>query len=175
MVANWVQQYADSLDLIVCNGSTFKKASIEDTTPKDFAGLLDSNLLGPFFLVQQCLELLKKAGGSVVNIADIQATAGVANFSAYVAGKAALVSITKSMAVELAPIVRVNAVLPGSFTWPETDEAYSPEAKAAIEAAIPAGEIGRWSDIVRTVAYLESARYVTGACVPVDGGRLAKF
>lgn len=175
LVANWVQNYANSLDLVVCNGSTFKKSSIEDTTPRDFTGLMESNLYGPFFLVQQCLELLKKAGGSVVNIADIQATAGVANFSAYVAAKAGLISITKSMAVELAPHVRVNTVLPGSFTWPETNDAFSPEAKAAIEAAIPAGEIGRWCDIVRKVAYLESARFVTGACVPVDGGRLAKF
>jgi pteridine reductase len=103
------------------------------------------------------------------NIADIQATAGVSHLSAYIAAKAALISITKSMAVELAPHVRVNAVLPGSFTWPET------EAKAPIEAAIPLGDIGRWSDIVQTVSYLESARYMTGACVPVDGGRLAKF
>lgn len=174
-VAKWVRQHTDRLDLIVCNASTFKRAAIAETTPGDFADLLGSNLLGPFFLVQQCMDLLEETNGCVVNVADSQALGGVEMFTAYVAAKAALISITKSMSVELAPHIRVNAVLPGSLPWPETGDTYPPAAREAIVANIPMGELGRWCDVVHTVAYLESARYVTGACASVDGGRSALF
>jgi pteridine reductase len=171
LIQQWVKRHTDRLDLIVCSASTFKRISLQDTTPDDFAGLLESNLLGPYFLVQQLLPMLQKASGCVVNIADAQATAGVPHFSAYAAAKAGLISITKSLAVELAPLVRVNAVLPGTLEWPVDEETYSPEDRAATVARTPLKRIGEWSDVVGAVEYLALAKFVTGACVRVDGGR----
>lgn len=171
LIYQWVQKYTDRIDLIVCNASTFKRIGFQDTTPDDFAGLLESNLMGPFFLVQQCLPLLQNASGCVVNIADAQAVAGVPFFSAYTAAKAALISITKSLAVELAPQVRVNAVLPGTLLWPVDEATYTQDDRAATIARTPLQRIGEWGDVVGAVDYLAGAQFVTGACVRVDGGR----
>jgi pteridine reductase len=171
LIEQWVRRHTDQLDLIICSASTFKRISLDDTTPDDFQGLLESNLLGPYFLVQQCLPMLRQASGCVINIADAQATAGVAHFSAYTAAKAGLISITKSLAVELAPHVRVNAVLPGTLEWPVDQTTYSAEDRAATVERTPLQRIGEWSDVVDAVDYLASAKFVTGTCLPVDGGR----
>lgn len=173
VIQQFVQQHTVRLDLMICNASSFSRMSIQDTTPKEFAKLLESNLLGPFFLIQQCIPLLEKAGGCVVNIADVQATAGVPFFSAYAAAKAGLISITKSLAVELAPKIRVNAVLPGTLEWPTDGAIYSDTERAETVARTPLAKIGSWSSVVQAVAYLESADFVTGSCLPVDGGRSA--
>lgn len=174
VIQQWVAKHTDKLDLLVCNASTFKRLSLGETMPHDFAGLLDSNLLGPYFLIQQLSAMLAKANGNVVNIADGQAVLGVAGFSAYTAAKAGLISITKSLAVELAPAVRVNAVLPGTLDWPTDDAIYSAEDKAALEARVPLQRQGTWIDIVEAVDYLSKAGFVTGNCLPIDGGRFAK-
>jgi pteridine reductase len=171
LIQQWVERHTDQLDLVVCSASTFKRISLQETTPDDFTGLLESNLLGPYFLIQQLLPMLQKASGCVVNIADAQATAGVAHFSAYAAAKSALISITKSLAVELAPQVRVNAVLPGTLEWPVDEATYSPEDRAATVARTPLRRIGEWTDVVGAVDYLAQAQFVTGACLRVDGGR----
>lgn len=173
VIEQFIKKHTDQLDLLICNASTFKRMSIHDTTPDEFTRLLESNLLGPFFLIQQCVPMLQKAGGCVVNIADVQATAGVPFFAAYAAAKAGLISITKSLAVELAPNVRVNAVLPGTLEWPTDSEIYSKAEQAATIAKTPLARIGNWSNVVEAVAYLESAEFVTGSCLPVDGGRSA--
>lgn len=175
MVAGWAHNHTDSLDLLVCNASTFMRTSVEEVTPDDFGDLLESNLLGPFFLIQQCLTMLRSAQGSVVNIADAQAVSGVAEFAPYVATKAGLISITKSLAVEVAPQIRVNAVLPGTIPWPETGNAFSAPMREKILADIPMAASGDWHTVVQAVAYLEAAKYVTGICMPVDGGRSARF
>lgn len=174
LIQQWMARYTDQLDLLVCNASTFKRLSLERTRPDDFDDLLGSNLVGPFFLIQQCLPQLVKAKGCVVNIADAQALAGVPHFAAYAAAKAGLISITKSLAVELAPAVRVNAVLPGTLNWPVDPSIYPDEDKASIAAQVPLQRTGTWSDVVQAVDYLAGAPFVTGACLPVDGGRTAK-
>lgn len=174
-VAQWVAKHTDSLDLLICSASTFKRASLADTTPAMFENLLQSNLLGPYFLAQQCQGLLAAAGGCIVNIADAQADRGMPHFSAYGAAKAALVSITKSLAVELAPAVRVNAVLPGSLQWPEGEEEYPLDVREKIVGQIPLGRVGEWADVVRAVEFLQEGSFLTGACFPVDGGRAAVF
>lgn len=173
VIKKFVEKYTDGLDLIVCNASSFKKLSVAETKPDEFMGLLESNLLGPFFLIQQCLPLLEKVNGCVVNISDVQATGGVPNFSAYAAAKAGLISITKSMAIELAPNVRVNAVLPGTLEWPVAEEIYSQKERAEVIANTPLARNGKWDDVVEAVSYLESAKFVTGVCLPIDGGRSA--
>ncbi|MBK4735887.1 SDR family oxidoreductase [Noviherbaspirillum pedocola] len=175
MIAGWAQGYTAELDLLICNASTFMKTSVESVTPDEFGDLLESNLLGPFFLIQQCLSLLRAAQGSVVNIADAQATGGVAEFAPYVATKAGLISITKTLAIELAPQVRINAVLPGTLPWPENPSIYSHAAKEKTLAEIPMATAGSWHAVVQAVSYLDAAKYVTGICMPVDGGRSARF
>lgn len=174
-IVTWVRKHCDSLDLLVCSASTFGKLSLEETTPDDMMDLLESNFIGPFFLIQQCVPLLKAGQGVVVNIADAQASSGVPHFSAYVAAKAALISATKSLAVELAPYVRVNAVLPGSLPWPETTNEYDDTTRLEMIACIPMQRIGEWADIVQTVAYIQDAPYVNGACIPIDGGRACVY
>lgn len=175
-VAQWVAKHTNSLDLLVCSASTFKRATLSETTPSMFDDLLRSNLLGPYFLAQQCQALLAAGGGGcIVNIADAQADSGMPNFSAYGAAKAALVSVTKSLAVELAPAIRVNAVLPGSLQWPESEEEYPLAVRDKIVGQIPLGRVGEWSDVVRAVEFLEGGSFLTGACFPVDGGRAAVF
>ncbi len=173
VVAKWVARHTDGLDLLVCSASTFSRASIEDTRPDIFKDFLESNLTGPYFLIQQCLPQLRHAKGCVVNISDSQATGGVPYFSAYLSAKAALISVTKSLAMELAPLVRVNAVLPGCMDWPANETTYSIEDKNRIVQNIPMQRTGAWSDLVHAVAYLESAPYVSGACTSVDGGSSA--
>jgi pteridine reductase len=173
-IANWVRSETPSLDVLVCNASTFKRIDFQETMQYQFDELLGSNLLGPYFLAQQCEDLLTKAGGCIVNIADAQVKSGLPGFSAYLAAKAGLVSITKSLALELAPRIRVNAVLPGSLPWPE-DETYGDSEIEAMTSQIPMKRTGDWGDIVGAVEYLASAPYVTGACLNVDGGRSACY
>lgn len=173
VVSQFVARYTNRLDLLVCSASTFKRANLQETTPDDFSALLQSNLLGPYFLIQQCLPMLVNASGCVVNIADAQATAGIPSFSAYAAAKAGLISITKSLAVELAPNIRVNAVLPGTLEWPVNEETYSDSERASTVARTPLQRIGSWGDVVTAVDYLAGATFVTGTCLTVDGGRTA--
>ncbi len=173
LVAKWAAKHTDGLDLVVCNASTIARKSIAETTPDDFKSLLESNLLGAFFLAQQCLPLLRQANGSIINIADAQALDGVAGFTAYCAAKAGLISITKGMAVELAPHVRVNAVLPGTMPWPESSKEYPAQVREEMIAKIPMLKAGGWADMVSAVRYLADAPFVTGTCLVVDGGRTA--
>lgn len=120
--------------------------------------------------MQQCMDLLKAVGGCVVNIGDIQVQCGVEGFSMYVAAKSALMSITKSASVEMAPFVRVNALSPGTMPWPENDGLYSPVEKEAILSRSPLKRLGEWSDLVHPLAFIQSATFVTGVCLPIDGG-----
>lgn len=174
-IFNWVQVHCDRLDLLVCSASSFSKISFEDTNADDMQDLLESNVIGPYFLIQQMVPLLKTANGVVVNIADAQANSGVPHFSAYAAAKAALISITKSLAVELAPNVRVNAVLPGYLPWPETQNEYDDATRKEMTKCIPMQRTGTWNDIVQAVSYVQTAPYVNGACLPIDGGRACVY
>ncbi|MGX9221848.1 SDR family oxidoreductase (plasmid) [Massilia varians] len=175
VIAQWAAKYTDALDLLVCSASTFRRASLAETTPAVFENVLNSNLLGPYFLIQQCQALLAAAGGCVVNIADAQVDRALPHFSAYGAAKAGLVSITKSLAVELAPVIRVNAVLPGSLQWPDGESEYPLDMREEIVSKIPLKRVGEWDDVVRAVDFLQGSAYQTGVCLPVDGGRAAVY
>lgn len=168
-ISNWVRAETQSLDLLVCNASSFQRVPFVETRQDHFDDFLGSNLIGPFFLAQQCLDLLTAAGGSIVNIADAQVQSGLPGFSAYLAAKSGLVSITKSLALELAPKIRVNAILPGSLPWPE--DVYSEADVSTMTSQIPLRRTGEWSDVVGAVEYLAAAPYATGTCMTVDGGR----
>lgn len=173
MIRTWVESVTDGVDLLICSASSYKRLTVEQTMPSDFDDLLQSNLLGPYFLAQQLHGLLKSNKGNIINIGDSQVESGLPEFSAYLAAKAALVSITKSIALEWAPDVRVNAVMPGTMPWP--NKTFSVQEQSEMTNRIPLQRVGDWTDIVQAVRFLNEAKYVTGTCFHVDGGRSAIY
>jgi len=160
----------DGINVLVNNASSFYPTSIESATEKDWDNLLGSNLKGPFFLTQQLLKTLTSHRGCVVNIIDIHADKPLSNHPIYCMAKAGLAMMTKSLAKDLAPDIRVNGVSPGAILWPETEN--ETKEKLAILEKIPLKSIGETSDIANTVKFLvEDAPYITGQILTVDGGR----
>lgn len=157
------------LDLLVCSAAGFEARPLEETDAAAFDRQMDLNARAPLLLARALLPLLRRSGGSVVNIADVGG--GLVpwkGYAAYCASKAALVRITECLALELAPAVRVNAVAPGSVLWPER---YSARQRRELARRIPLGRSGTPADVCAAVRYLADAEFVTGAVLPVDGGR----
>lgn len=160
-----------AIDLLVNNASGFEPTPIDHCSEADFDAMLGANLRGPYFLVQALLPGLRRAGGSVVNLIDVHAERPLREFNAYCAAKAGLASLTRSLALELGPAVRVNGVAPGAILWPEDDAAYDADRREAILAATPLERLGDPADIARTVAFLGlEAPFITGQVLAVDGG-----
>jgi len=157
------------LDVLVNNASTFYPTPIGEATEAEWRDLVGSNLTAPFFLAQAAAPLLRAAGGCIVNIADVYGHRPLAGHSIYSAAKAGLIMLTRSLARELGPDVRVNSVSPGSVLWPDEDE---PDRPRVIED-IALGRSGDPGDIARAVLFLvRDAPYVTGQDLAVDGGRM---
>jgi pteridine reductase len=157
------------LDLLVCNAAGFERRRLEDLDAAAFDAQMDLNARAPVLLARALLPLLRRSGGSIVNVADIGGgIVAWAGFTAYAASKAALVRATECLALELAPKVRVNAVAPGTVLWPES---YSAAQRADLTRRIPLRRAGSPSDVAQAIRYLADAPYVTGVVLPVDGGR----
>ena len=157
------------LDLLVNSAAGFEARPLEATDAKAFDAQLDLNARAPLLLTRALLPLLRRARGSVVNVTDVGGgLVAWGGFAAYCASKAALARLTECLALELAPRVRVNAVAPGTVLWPE---AYGPARRRQLAARIPLGRAGTPLDVAEAVRYLAEAPYVTGALLPVDGGR----
>jgi pteridine reductase len=157
------------LDLLVNAAAAFEALPVEETDAAAFDQLMDLNARAPLLLVKALLPLLRRSRGSVVNVADVGG--GLVpwrGFAAYAASKAALVRLTECLALDLAPEVRVNAVAPGTVLWPES---YPASARRVLTARIPLGRAGDPSDVAGAIRYLAEAEFVTGAVIPVDGGR----
>lgn len=160
------------VDLLVNNASSFDPTPIATCTEAQFDAMLDSNLKGPYFLIQGLLPALRRGGGSIVNLLDVHIDRPLRDFNAYGAAKAGLAALTRSLAVELGPDIRVNGISPGAILWPEGDAAYDAATREQTIAATPLGRLGDPSDIARAVAFLaDEAPFVTGQVIPVDGGR----
>ena len=158
------------MDVLVNNASSFFATPLDALDESVYQDLLDTNLKAPLFLAQAAAPQLRKAKGCIVNIADIYGLKPLAAHAAYCAAKAGLIMLTRSMALELAPDVRVNAVAPGAILWPESgcDEI----EQAAVLANTPMRRTGDPADIAQTVLFLAcEAHYVTGQVIKVDGGR----
>lgn len=157
------------LDVLINNASSFYPTMIGKATEEHWDDLVGSNLKAPFFLSQAAAPHLKKNNGCIINIVDIHADRPLKTFPIYSMAKAGLVMMTKSLACELGPEIRVNAVAPGAILWPENlDEV----AKQRIVSRTFLKRQGEPNDISKTILYLiKDAGYVTGQVIAVDGGR----
>jgi len=165
-----VNSISETLDLLVNNASTFYPTPIEEISNDHWNKLIGSNLKGPLFLIQGFKEKLKNSKGSIINITDTNLTKGVANFSIYSAAKAGLESITKGLAKELAPEIKVNAIAPGAMLEPP-DITWTENQKNKVIESIPLKKMGAEKDIAEAVYFLACANYITGQIIKIDGGR----
>ena len=163
------------LDGLVNNASGFFPTPFGSITPAQWDELLASNLKAPLFLAQAAAPALKKTRGAIVNIIDIHAERPLKDYLGYSVAKAGLAGLTRSLALELAPEVRVNGVSPGAINWPDdaTNGGQFPAAeRARILSTTPLGREGGDAEIAGAVAYLLSGTsYVSGQILAVDGGR----
>jgi pteridine reductase len=157
------------LDVLINNASAFYPTPIGSVSLSDWEALVGSNAQAPFFLSQLLKEELIKTEGAIINMTDIHAAKPLSNHTVYCMAKAALVAMTQSLAKELAPHVRVNAVSPGAILWPE--QPLKNEDKDQILSEIPLNRLGTEKDIAETINFLISAPYITGQILAVDGGR----
>lgn len=158
------------LDVLVNNASSFFSTPLGSIDDAAWLELVDVNLKAPLFLAQAAKPHLERSSGCIVNIADIYASLPVGGYAAYCAAKAGLSMLTRVLAVELAPRVRVNGIAPGAILWPA--DGADEERRASVLAHIPLGRIGNPADIARAVLFLvRDARYMTGQTIKVDGGR----
>ena len=158
------------LDVLINNASSFYPLEFSNTTAEDFAGLFDTNVRAPFFLAQHASSVLKENNGVIINITDIHGERPLQGYSAYSMTKAALIAMTKSLAKELAPEVRVNGISPGAIMWPEFDESDLEKQKSVLEK-VPLGRLGATEHIAETAAYILSCDYLSGQIIAIDGGR----
>lgn len=161
------------LDALVNNASSFFATPLGTIDEAAWADLVGSNFKAPLFLTQAAAPHLRQARGAVVNITDIHAERPLAGYPLYCAAKAGLLGLTRALAIELAPEVRVNAVAPGPILWPD-DVAFDEQARERIIDHTLLKHAGSPQDIARAVRFLfNDAPYVTGQVVNVDGGRTA--
>lgn len=157
------------LDALVNNASNFFPTPVGQATADQWDALFAVNARAPFLLMQAAAPYLRQHDGAIVNITDVHASHPMREHPAYCAAKAALASLTASMALELAPRVRVNAVAPGAILWPEHGK--SEAAKQAALDRTPMRRTGRPEEVAEAVRWLLSAAgYVTGQTLALDGG-----
>jgi pteridine reductase len=159
-----------ALDILVNNASTFYPTKIGEITPTAWDDLMGTNLKVPLFLSQAAAPALKKSSGLIINIVDIHALRPLRNYTVYCTAKAGLHMLTRSLAKELGPEIRVNGISPGPIMWPEHggDEA----AREKIIQRTILQRMGSPEDIARTALFFAaSAPYITGQILAVDGGR----
>nr|VFK79842.1 MAG: pteridine reductase [Candidatus Kentron sp. SD] len=165
------------IDAVVNNASVFYPTPLETLSEADWDELIGINAKAPLFIAKAAAPYLRirnrgSGGGCIVNIADIYGTRPLGEHAIYCAAKAALIMLTKSLARELGPDIRVNAVAPGAILWPE--QGLDDAAKEAMLARTPLKRAGDPSDIARAVLFLiRDGTYCSGEMIVVDGGRLA--
>ncbi|UKE74018.1 pteridine reductase [Xanthomonas graminis] len=169
LVAQCVQRFG-RLDALVNNASTFYPTPLAEATPAQWDDLFAVNARAPLFLAQAAAAQLREHRGAIVNITDLHAEQPLRAHPLYSAAKAALAMLTRSLALELAPQVRVNAIAPGAILWPEAGK--DSAAQQALLARTPLARIGQVEEIAEAVRWLlDDAGFVTGQTLRVDGGR----
>jgi len=158
------------LDILVNNASSFFPVDVGAMESSHWEELIGSNLRAPLFISQQAAPELAKNEGAIINIVDIHADRPLKGYALYSIAKAGLAALTRALALELAPRVRVNGVAPGAIAWPE-DGQFEDAERSRIVATTPLGRTGAPEDIARAVHFFACAPFVTGQILAVDGGR----
>lgn len=159
------------LDVLVNNASSFYPTPLGKITEASWEDLLGSNLKAPLFLSQTAAPYLEKETGCIINMVDIQAQRPMKQYSLYCVAKAGLVMLTKSLAKELGPSVRVNAIAPGIALWPDDEREVDPGLRERIIKRTALKRPGTPQDLAETVSFLVNhAPYITGQIIAVDGG-----
>jgi pteridine reductase len=171
VVHDTVQRFG-RLDVLINNASSFHPTPVGEITDEDWDDIVGTNLKLPLFLSQAAAPHLRKTEGCIVNIADIHAERPMKSYPVYSMAKGGVVALTRALARELGPEVRVNGVAPGPILWPE-DEAWSDAlARQRIVNTTLLKRTGEPEDVARTVRFLvQDAPYITGQIIAVDGGR----
>lgn len=159
-----------SIDALINNASTFYPTPIGTFSEENWNALMGSNLKAPLFLIQSFHKELEKNKGFIINVTDINVDKALINHSIYLAAKSGLQTLTKSLAKELAPNIRVNAIAPGAILEPPNTN-WTTEQKNNIINAVPMKRMGTEKDIVDAAIYLSEAEYVTGQILNIDGGK----
>ena len=159
-----------ALDVLVNNASSFYSTPLDTTTEAQWDDLVGTNLKAPYFVTQAAARFLTAGRGSVVNLADIHGRNPVKGYPAYCSAKAGMIMLTRALALELGPEIRVNAVAPGIALWPVGDRDVAGHEKA--EQLVPLRRSGSAEEIAEAVTWLAlDASYTTGEVLAVDGGR----
>ena len=164
-------QTIKSLDLLVNNASVFYPTSTENSTIEDWDKIINVNLRAPFFLSTGLSKVLATSRGSIVNIIDIHSDRPLKNHSIYNISKAGMKMLTKTLAKELAPNIRVNGISPGSILWPQDESQLSDKEKMMMLDRIALKRQGSPNDIAQAVLFLANSKYITGQVINIDGGR----
>ncbi len=168
-ISDWLLNHTPQLDLLINNASCFDATPWENANQEQWQKLLTINTQSPFFLTQALLPALKKSHGQVINLIDIHVERGLQDHPIYCASKAALKSLTLSLAKDMKGAVRCNGISPGAILWPDHDSDTSVQQE--ILQKIPMGHLGDVDNITQTVMFLVENTYVNGQVINVDGGR----
>lgn len=175
MLPSFVEQAIQAfgqLDVLVNNASTFDKTLLGKTNEAIWDNILDTNLKAPYFLSQAAAPYLAKTHGSIINIADIHAERPMRDYGVYSISKAGIAMLTKVLARELGPVIRVNSVSPGAIAWPEGDNIIPEDIQKKIIDQTALKRHGDPIEIAQAVLFLaQNADYITGQDIKVDGGR----
>lgn len=166
--AKQLESQVGRLDVLINNASAFYPTPFEQSTELQWAELIDVNVKAAYFLSQALHTQLSANKGCIINMVDIYAQKPLKNHSIYSISKAAMTMLTQSLALELAPAVRVNGISPGAILWPENS---NPEWEKSLLEKIPLQTIGSIEAIAKTACLLAENHYVTGQIIAVDGGR----
>jgi pteridine reductase len=159
------------LDILINNASSFYPTPLGQINENHWDDLMASNVKGPLFLAQACHPALRERQGVIVNMVDIHARSPLKDHTVYCCAKAANAMLTRSLALEMGPNVRVNGIAPGAILWPEADNAMASDAQQAILDQVPLSRTGHPADIAEAILFLITSDYVNGQIIAVDGGR----
>jgi pteridine reductase len=165
-------QHFGKLNVLINNASSYYSTELGNIHEEEWQDLMGSNLKAPLFLSQAAAPELRKQQGCIVNITDMHVERPKKGYIVYSVAKAGLVTLTKSLAHELAPDVRVNAVAPGPVMWPEDNPQFDEVYRQRVISQTLLKRIGEPSDVAKAVKFLiEDAPFITGQIIAVDGGR----